>query len=66
MKIFERNLKLDTAPDALQAVRLLAEKHREDGKLQLALLDLDKAFDVATRELIRLSLRARVLEEYAF
>ncbi|EYC40903.1 hypothetical protein Y032_0590g385 [Ancylostoma ceylanicum] len=52
--------------DAIHAVRLLSEKHREKKKtVHLAFLDLEEAFDRIPRELICLSLRYHgIPEEY--
>ncbi|ETN79198.1 hypothetical protein NECAME_18157 [Necator americanus] len=52
--------------DAIHAVRILLEKHREkDRSVHLAFLDLEKAFDRVPHELLWMSMRShRVPEEY--
>ena len=52
--------------DAIHAVRLLVEKHREKNKsLHAAFLDLEKAFDRVPHEVIWWALRTHnVPEEY--
>ncbi|KAK6744595.1 hypothetical protein RB195_011367 [Necator americanus] len=52
--------------DAIHAVRILLEKHREKNRsVHLAFLDLEKAFDRVPHELLWMSMRShRVPEEY--
>ncbi|KAK6764634.1 hypothetical protein RB195_024815 [Necator americanus] len=52
--------------DAIHAVRILLEKHREKNRsAHLAFLDLEKAFDRVPHELLWMSMRShRVPEEY--
>ncbi|ETN81316.1 hypothetical protein NECAME_08573 [Necator americanus] len=52
--------------DAIHAVRILLEKHREKNRsVHVAFLDLEKAFDRVTHELLWMSMRShRVPEEY--
>ncbi|ETN86749.1 hypothetical protein NECAME_05837 [Necator americanus] len=52
--------------DAIHAVRILLEKHREKNRsVHLAFLDLEKAFDRVSHELLWMSMRShRVPEEY--
>ncbi|KAK6742396.1 hypothetical protein RB195_009953 [Necator americanus] len=52
--------------DAIHAVRILLEKHREKNRsVHLAFLDLEKAFDRVPHELLRMSMRShKVPEEY--
>ncbi|KAK6764712.1 hypothetical protein RB195_024877 [Necator americanus] len=52
--------------DAIHAVRILLEKHREKNRsVHLAFLDLEKAFDRVPHELLWMSMRLhRVPEEY--
>ncbi|ETN78570.1 hypothetical protein NECAME_10267 [Necator americanus] len=52
--------------DAIHAVRILLEKHREKScSVYLAFLDLEKAFDRVPHELLWMSMRShRVPEEY--
>ncbi|KAK6757113.1 hypothetical protein RB195_015124 [Necator americanus] len=52
--------------DAIHAVRILLEKHREKNRsVHLAFLDLEKAFDRVSHELLWMSMRShRVPDEY--
>ncbi|KAK6766018.1 hypothetical protein RB195_025744 [Necator americanus] len=52
--------------DAIRAVRILLEKHREENRsVHLAFLDLEKAFDRVPHEPLRMFMRShRVPEEY--
>ncbi|ETN79816.1 hypothetical protein NECAME_09615 [Necator americanus] len=52
--------------DAIHAVRILLEKHREKNRsVHLAFLDLEKAFDRVPNEMLWMSMRShRVPEEY--
>ncbi|KAK6735780.1 hypothetical protein RB195_018801 [Necator americanus] len=52
--------------DAIHAVRILLEKHREKNRsVHLTFLDLEKAFDRVPHELLWMSMRShRVPEEY--
>ncbi|KAK6764003.1 hypothetical protein RB195_024363 [Necator americanus] len=52
--------------DAIHAVRILLEKHREKNRsVHLAFLDLEKAFDRVSHELLWMSMRShRAPEEY--
>ncbi|ETN78579.1 hypothetical protein NECAME_18200 [Necator americanus] len=52
--------------DAIHAIRILLEKHREKNRsVHLAFLDLEKAFDRVPHELLWMSMRShRVPEEY--
>ncbi|KAK6742925.1 hypothetical protein RB195_010287 [Necator americanus] len=52
--------------NAIHAVRILLEKHREKNRsVHLAFLDLEKAFDRVPHELLWMSMRShRVPEEY--
>ncbi|KAK6741201.1 hypothetical protein RB195_009202 [Necator americanus] len=52
--------------DAIHAVRILLEKHREKNRsVHLAFFDLEKAFDRVPHELLWMSMRShRVPEEY--